>query len=492
VTGSHNCVADALWIVDSSPLVLGALGYAIGWLTANLAALAEDLEHQVADRTARLEEALASAKLDSKRASAAERRARRLIQCTPMGIAAWDSRGRVTMCNREFARLTDRTVGDLGRDEFIHHVHPDDRDAIADLIVSTTDRSCAVPVEVRLPLAGDSVRTLRVFAVRWADERHRPGVLVLAEDVTEQRAAERDRDEAERRAQRAEKLEAIGQLAAGIAHEINTPTQYVSDNVAFLGQAFDRVLAPLETCKELVAAAADGAPDAALVRRAKRALAKAKLPFITKQVPRAITQSLEGLERVATIVAAMKEFSHPSAGIKEPVDLARLIDTTVTVARNEWKYAADVEVDHDDALGPVQCLRDELSQVVLNLVVNAAHAVSEATGDGQRGKGTIRIASRRDGDWAEVTVTDTGCGIPPQSLDKIFEPFFTTKPVGKGTGQGLAIAHDIVVNKHGGTIDVRSEVGVGSTFVIRIPLVADDADRVQATTASNDGEEAAA
>ncbi len=290
----------------------------------------------------------------------------------------------------------------------------------------------------------------------------------LSEDVTRQIALESQ-------LRQAQKLESIGQLAAGIAHEINTPMQYISDNTTFLKRALGGLMEALQWSETLLLAVQEGTPDPDVVAQAQSALQKAKVAFLLKQVPRALDQSLEGLERVANLVSAMKEFSHPSQGQKQPLDLEHAIETTLTVARNEWKYIAEAVTDFDPALPPVPCLRDEFNQVILNLIVNAAHAISDVTEGGQQGIGVITLQTRLDGAWAEIRVSDTGTGIPADIKQKIFDPFFTTKEVGKGTGQGLAIAHSVVVDKHGGTLDIESEIGKGTTFIIRLPLDDDPA-----------------
>ncbi len=262
----------------------------------------------------------------------------------------------------------------------------------------------------------------------------------------------------------AHKLSAIGQLAAGVAHEINTPIQYVGDNVAFLERVFANLLPVVEAASQLVAG------DATALERMRETLARVKFARVAAQVPRALEQSLEGIARVSKIVGAMKEFSHPSGGEKVEIDLRKAIESTVTIARNEWKYVAEVEIDIPDDVPPLCCLRDELNQVVLNLVVNAAHAIADVVGDASNGRGTIRISAIADDTWCEIRVSDTGTGIPEAARSKIFDPFFTTKAVGKGTGQGLAIAYNVVVEKHSGTI--AFETGArGTTFIVRIPRV---------------------
>jgi signal transduction histidine kinase len=165
----------------------------------------------------------------------------------------------------------------------------------------------------------------------------------------------------------------------------------------------------------------------------------------------------------------MKEFSHP-AREKTATDLNRAIQSTITVASNEWKYVADIEMDLDTNLPPVHCSPAEFNQVVLNIVVNAAHAIGDVVGDGGKGKGKIRVRTRADGEWAVIEISDTGAGMPPHVQQRIFEPFFTTKEVGKGTGQGLAIAHNVIVDKHGGIIKVASAPAKGTTFTIRLPI----------------------
>lgn len=268
----------------------------------------------------------------------------------------------------------------------------------------------------------------------------------------------------------AHKLEAIGHLAAGVAHEINTPTQYVTDNTEFLQRSFAKLLEAIDACRALTDAVRSGAPPEEAAKRAEEAFTKAKTTYFLKQVPRALDQSLEGLRRIARIVAAMKDFSHPSGGEKAPVDLKEAIASTIIVATNEWKYVATVETSFDETLPAVSCMRDEINQVVLNLIVNAAHAISAANGEGSRTKGVITVATRQVDGFAEIRVSDTGGGIPAKIRSRIFEPFFTTKPVGKGTGQGLAIAYSVVVDKHGGQIDFETEEGAGTTFVVRLPI----------------------
>jgi len=209
---------------------------------------------------------------------------------------------------------------------------------------------------------------------------------------------------------------------------------------------------------------------AELLRRTEHA----DLPFLLREVPQAITQTLEGVQRVSKIVKAMREFSHPGSEEKCAVDINHAIETTIAVARNEWKYVADVHTRFAEHLPPVPCFIGEFNQVVLNLLINAAHAIGEVVRQETGRKGTITVTTTCDADWAEVQIHDTGPGIPEAIRGRIFEPFFTTKPVGKGTGQGLALAHSVIVKKHCGRIWFESEPGKGTTFFVRLPVADGD------------------
>lgn len=271
----------------------------------------------------------------------------------------------------------------------------------------------------------------------------------------------------------AQKMESIGHLAAGVAHEINTPTQYVRDNVAFVQKGMTLLEEVLGRAFDLITAARALASLDEPVAAFDAAIRRAKFDYVRKQMPEALEQSLEGLDRISKIVGAMKEFSHPSAGEKEPVDLRALVNTTVTVARNEWKYVAVLETDFEEGLPEVACLRDEIGQVLLNLVVNAAHAINDTLVPGEREKGRIVVSLKRAGqDTVDLRVSDDGPGIPEAIRTKVFDPFFTTKGVGKGTGQGLAIAYTTVVEKHKGKIFFETQAGTGTIFVVRLPIAA--------------------
>jgi len=268
----------------------------------------------------------------------------------------------------------------------------------------------------------------------------------------------------------AQKLESVGQLAAGIAHEINTPTQYIGDNVRFLKDAVQDLKRLLSSYEGRLSAARDNRLSAKTIQEIDEAAKGTDTAFLMEEVPKAIDQTLEGVTRVAALVSAMKEFSHPGTKEKIPFDLNHAIGSTITVTRNEWKYVADVETDFDASLPPVPCLPGEFNQVILNLIVNSAHAIDNARQKTGTGKGKITLQTRNHREWVEIRVIDTGCGIPEEVQGRIFDPFFTTKEIGKGTGQGLAIARSVIVDKHGGTIDFETREGNGTTFILRLPL----------------------
>jgi signal transduction histidine kinase len=249
-----------------------------------------------------------------------------------------------------------------------------------------------------------------------------------------------------RRVQQTQKLEAIGQLASGVAHEINTPIQYIGDNMRFLQEAWNQIHRTHPTDPQ-----------------------DPEIAYLIEEVPRAIDQSLEGLMRVGKIVRAMRDFSHPSSEEKTATDINRAIETTMTVATNEWRYLAEIETDLDPKLPTVLCHPGELHQVLLNLIVNAAHAIGDLV-KGTADKGKIRISTSREDGFVSIRISDTGGGIREEHRARIFEPFFTTKDVGIGTGQGLAIAHSVIVTQHHGTIRFETEVGKGTTFIVQLPV----------------------
>jgi len=265
----------------------------------------------------------------------------------------------------------------------------------------------------------------------------------------------------------AQKLESVGQLAAGIAHEINTPIQYIGDSVEFLRFAVVSIDAVLAEYRQAFAAVSGSEPARAMFDRVRAAEELAELDFLREEMPRAFDRTIDGVTRVARIVRAMKEFSFPDAHEHRYANINQALETTLVVAHNEYKLLARIETDFGE-LPDVKCNISELNQVFLNLIVNAAHAIQDSGKDATAGVIGIRTATA--GRLVEIAIRDNGCGIPPEAANKVFDPFFTTKEVGRGTGQGLAIARATVVTRHGGELRFETEVGRGTTFFVRVPI----------------------
>jgi two-component system NtrC family sensor kinase len=343
-------------------------------------------------------------------------------------------------------------------------IAPAERDGIFAAFAALAAGKSDVSVEYRITRPDGNGRWIhdRGFPVR-----DKSGKIIrlarIASDIT-------DRKRLETELFQARKMESVGQLAAGIAHEINTPTQYVGDNTRFVRDSFVAVAGILDSYHELLSAAKTASITPGLIARTEQKLAAGDLGYLREQIPQALNETLEGIGRVAKIVRAMKEFSHPGGKEMTASDLNKGIESTVTVARNEWKYVADLKLDLDPALPFVPCFLGEINQAVLNLVVNAAHAIGDAVKKSPGTKGLITVQTVCDGDHVLIRVTDTGTGIPESARSKIFEPFFTTKPVGQGTGQGLAMVYGTVVKRHCGTVVFETEAGRGTTFIIRLPV----------------------
>ena len=293
--------------------------------------------------------------------------------------------------------------------------------------------------------------------------------------VFERNTATKEQERVERDLSLAQKLESVGRLAAGVAHEINTPVQYVSDNTRFLDEAFTDLFELQKAQATLLDAARKGSVEPGLITAVDEAIENADVDYLMEETPKAITQALEGTARIAKIVGAMKQFSHPGSDTKKITSINDTLESTLTVSSTEWKYVANVVKYFDPDLPSILCFPGELGQVFLNLIVNAAHAIADVVGNDERQKGVIRLATSHVDNGVEIRIGDTGPGIPDSYQDKLFDSFFTTKEVGKGTGQGLAIARTVVVDLHGGSIDFETEVGVGTTFIIRLPIGQDDA-----------------
>lgn len=286
------------------------------------------------------------------------------------------------------------------------------------------------------------------------------GIQAIARDIT-------GRDVAEMELRQAQKLESVGRLASGIAHEINTPMQFVGDNTQFLRDAFADLRSFFTTMSESCDRLVQSGESCAIASEFRRRAHEKDLDYLLREIPEALAQTQDGVDRVVTIVRAMKEFAHPDGKMMERADINKALVNTLTVARNELKYVAEIETDFGE-LPPVLCSVSDMNQVFLNLLVNAAHAIGDVV-RGTNRKGKISVHTERRGATAVITISDTGCGIPESIRERIFDPFFTTKEVGRGTGQGLALAR-AVVERHKGSLSFQSAVGRGTTFSICLPI----------------------
>jgi PAS domain S-box-containing protein len=422
--------------------------------------VADELETCVVERTTELE--------------STRRRLEHLLRSSPSVIYSQKATNppRFTFVSDNVTALWGHAPSDLMFQEkfWIEHLHPEDA-AIVPLERARIFKTGHHAIEYRFRHENGAYVWVHDDARLISDADGKPVEIIGSlRDISARKGVELEQQKMEVQLRQAQKLEAIGQLAAGIAHEINTPTQYVGDNTRFFKDSFENIRNVLKSHEEVLRAARNNSLSPETLEQAEKILRDSDLEYLFEQVPAAINETLEGVERVTKIVRAMKEFSHPGGKEKSPADLNKAIESTVTVARNEWKYVAEVTLELDPNLPLVPCFLGEFNQVILNLVINASHAIADVVKQSPGTSGNITVATRRDGDCVEVRVADTGTGIPENVRARIFEPFFTTKPVGKGTGQGLSIVYTNIVKKHGGTVTFESQTGKGTTFILRLPL----------------------
>lgn len=317
---------------------------------------------------------------------------------------------------------------------------------------------------IRKSKTGEGVKDFRIVTTPIRDESGKVYAgIALYDDVTESLALERE-------LRQAQKLEAVGQLAAGIAHEINTPVQYIGDNLSFLQESHENLTRVLKTYDRLWRKQLEcGAVTEEMQEELAKEIEEADLEYLFEEIPSSFNQSLEGVKRVNKIVRAMKDFSHPGEEEKTLADINKILENTITVCRNEWKYVAEMEQDLAADLRPVPCFSGDIGQVFLNIIVNGAHAIENFQKSHRNDMGTILVATRQLENGVQIRINDSGGGIPEDIQERVFDPFFTTKERGKGTGQGLAIAYNVVTDKHQGRIFFETEQGKGTTFVIELP-----------------------
>jgi PAS domain S-box-containing protein len=409
-----------------------------------------------------LRELTAHLRDEKKALQAAHQGAEVFINAVPSILIGLDHGARIVRWNSKAASVfglsRDKVIGKQLAGCGITWLQPGLQEETRSWCSGSEPRRCDLPFEMdgKARLLG-----LTITPVQMDDKAFT--TLLIGSDITDQRALEGQ-------LRQALKLESVGQLASGIAHEINTPTQYIGDNVRFLKDAFQDMESLRANYERLLLAAKGNTLSPEIIQEVAAAVARVDTGYLVGEIPKAIDQALEGVSRVSTLVSAMKEFSHPDTKEKTMLDLNHAINSTITVARNEWKYVSDVETDFDPSLPLISCQPGEFNQVILNLIVNAAQAIGDVVKKGGPEKGKIKVQTRNCQDCVEIQVQDTGSGIPEKVRARIFDPFFTTKEIGKGTGQGLAIARSVIVDKHGGSIHFESEEGKGTTFIIRLPF----------------------
>ncbi|MBM3515393.1 MAG: PAS domain S-box protein [Alphaproteobacteria bacterium] len=381
---------------------------------------------------------------------------RAILENLPIAVLIARPDGTVRWIN-EPARGLFGTTPNLARDRevsaFLPHLADAER---AEAIMSAPPSDPSATVGRR----SDGSEFPAEVSLTATEDPSEPSVIWMVRDVTHRTLQEQRRLKLEDDLRRAQRLESLGTMAGGIAHELNTPIQFIIDNTNFLGDAFKDMAGAIDALKTEVS------PD-----KCDEILGQFDLAYLTEEIPNAIEQSREGLKRVAEIVLAIKRFSHPATAAKEDNDLNQIIQTTVLVSKNQWKYVSELDLELATDLPRVKSNAGELNQVLLNLIVNAAHAIEDK--GTASGMGKIRIATRAVPGAVECSVSDSGVGIKPELRDKIFDLFFTTKAPGRGTGQGLALVHSIVTQSHGGRIAVDSELGKGTTLTFALPTGGD-------------------
>lgn len=397
------------------------------------------------------------------RLTLSEKQFRGLAETMQQGLVQVDAQGRVIFCNRHFCDMLRRECGELLGLELATLVHPDDRDVYRCASETAGCGEEARHSDIRWLVSGSQIFSIVTPVTLENGTDGCAGVWLLVMDVTQRRLMEAQMLQNQ-------KMEAIGQLAAGIAHEINTPTQYVLNYAWFIKEALQHITQALdghEALFERLKSEPGLEGDIAAIRDGD---VKLQIPFYLEELPAAMDDVMHGLEKITSIVGSVKQFVHPGHDGKTDVDLNKLVTDTVNLSRNEWKYMAELSLSLDPGLPPVPCLSQEIGQVLLNLLVNAAHAISDARRDKDKTKGRIHVSTRLCDGCVEIRVEDTGTGMPQHVQEHAFEPFFTTKAVGTGTGQGLFIAHRIVTRSHGGSINFESTPGKGTTFTVSLPL----------------------
>ena len=395
-----------------------------------------------------------------------EERYRTIIESIPDAYFESNLAGKIIFCNNQYLAITGYTMEELQELSF-RKLFDRNNAELAYKIFNEVYRTGKPAMHVHfewLDKAGSRKILESSISLITDLQGKAVGFRGVARDVTE-------KSQQEVLALHSQKLESVGQLAAGIAHEINTPIQFIGDNIAFMQGSFQEILSIISMVDALHNIGSTDSPSVRdLIDRIHKKEEEIDLAYLRKEIPKAIGQSLDGLHRVSIIVQAMREFSHPGDEDMSDLDINKAIESTIILTKNEWKYSAELTTSLAPDLPIVKGYPADFNQVILNLITNAAQAIQEKIGKDGAEKERIEIFTRQDGNEVEICIRDTGAGIPPEAQSRIFDPFFTTKAVGKGTGQGLAIAQNIIVKKHGGKIFFETKPGEGTAFFIRLPL----------------------
>ncbi|XPV77537.1 MAG: ATP-binding protein [Desulfovibrio sp.] len=379
-----------------------------------------------------------------------------LVDSMTEGLIIFNDEGLITYTNKSFCELLGISSNELLETSVFNYIANEDKSKI--ILHPGKDDT----VNESSELAWTSLNSTKVHTIASPTlfvEGNNLYTMVIVTNVTQHKFNETKNFQTQ-------KLEAVGQLAAGIAHEINTPAQFTGDNIHFLKESSEDLFNLLATIDAILEDEKTLSKEA--YEEAKRI---ADLDYLVEEVPSAINQSLEGISRISKIVLAMKQFSHPESESKSLADINSMLEATITVCRSEWKYHAEIIKDFEKTHQLIPCFQDSVNQVFLNVIINAVHAIQEANADGDANTmGTIHIKTTFDENYATITFCDSGTGVPDNFKSKLFDPFFTTKEVGKGTGQGLALAHSIIKGDHGGLISVENNEDKGATFTIKLPV----------------------
>jgi len=354
----------------------------------------------------------------------------------------------------------------LGGDELRSSIYDGDREHYYLSLEEAINSNKTSNIEYRINNSNDELVWVREIATPLMSNTEPNKLACVCYNITAFKEAAIEKEKMKSELIQSQKLESVGQLAAGIAHEINTPAQFISDNLTFLQESVEEVLELFQAICERV----DEDRDSAISRDLRALISNVDMPYLIREIPSALFQSHEGIISVSKIVRAMKDYAHPEKSFKS-VNINMSIESTIIISSSEWKYVSVIEKLFDTNLPMIECVAGDINQVILNIIVNSAHSIEEKYHDSNEIKGKITVETKQLEDNIIIKVRDNGNGMTEDTRNKVFDQFFTTKEVGKGTGQGMSIAYRLIVEKHQGCIEIQSTVGIGSLFTVTLPLI---------------------